>query len=129
MLRPFLAQQSRFVPQAVLNRTACVAASANFDVHGNYDVVVVGGGVVGLSAAYHIAEKLGTGSGVCMVEKDPQYRKASAVLSAGQSVSSEGAKITFAAGGGGEFGAKNSGGSVSIASGESQGELSTCPVY
>jgi glycine/D-amino acid oxidase-like deaminating enzyme len=48
-----------------------------------YDVVIVGGGVVGLSSAYHIAKKLGSGASVCVVEKDASYKQASAVLSAG----------------------------------------------
>jgi glycine/D-amino acid oxidase-like deaminating enzyme len=57
-------------------RTVCTAATNNFDV------VIVGGGVVGLSAAYHIIEKA-PGTSVCVVEKDAGYTKASAVLSAG----------------------------------------------
>jgi FAD-dependent oxidoreductase domain-containing protein 1 len=49
----------------------------------SYDVVIVGGGVVGLSSAYHLAQKLGDGAGICVLERDAQYRRASAVLSAG----------------------------------------------
>ena len=49
----------------------------------SYDVVVVGGGVVGLSSAYHLARKLGSGEGICVLERDAAYRRASAVLSAG----------------------------------------------
>ena len=46
-------------------------------------MVIVGGGVVGLSSAYHLAQKLGDGAGICVLERDAQYRRASAVLSAG----------------------------------------------
>ncbi|CEG46825.1 fad-dependent oxidoreductase domain-containing protein 1 [Plasmopara halstedii] len=47
-----------------------------------YDVVVAGGGVMGFSTAYHLAisdPKLT----IAVVEKDPSYKYASAVLSAG----------------------------------------------
>lgn len=49
----------------------------------NYDVVIVGGSVVGNSVAYHLAEKLGSGASICVIERDPTYTKCSAVLSAG----------------------------------------------
>jgi glycine/D-amino acid oxidase-like deaminating enzyme len=44
-----------------------------------YDAVVMGGGVVGSSVAYHLS-KMGC-KNVVVIEKDPTYKHASAVLS------------------------------------------------
>lgn len=44
-----------------------------------YDVVVMGGGVMGSSIAYHLS-KMGC-KNVAVVERDPTYKHASAVLS------------------------------------------------
>jgi glycine/D-amino acid oxidase-like deaminating enzyme len=46
------------------------------------DVVIVGGGVVGLSAAYHLKREGFTGR-VVVVERDPTYRRASSFLAMG----------------------------------------------
>ncbi|XP_045127254.1 FAD-dependent oxidoreductase domain-containing protein 1-like isoform X2 [Portunus trituberculatus] len=47
------------------------------------DVLVVGGGAMGSSIAYHIKEKARGGLNVVVVEEDPGYKKASTVLSVG----------------------------------------------
>lgn len=46
------------------------------------DVVIIGGGVVGSSAAYHLARD-GRPRRICVVERDPTYEKASTSRSAG----------------------------------------------
>lgn len=48
----------------------------------NADVVIVGGGVVGCSAAWHLREEGFTGR-IVVVERDPSYRRASAALAMG----------------------------------------------
>jgi hypothetical protein len=49
------------------------------------DTLIIGGGPVGLSTAYHLASRYrhGDGSGIVVVERDPTYTRSSATLSAG----------------------------------------------
>jgi len=47
-----------------------------------YDVVIVGGAVIGSSAAYHLAADPGFDGTILVVERDPTYRTASTALSA-----------------------------------------------
>lgn len=47
------------------------------------DVVIIGGGAVGSSAAYFLAAEAGFGGKVVVVERDPTYARASTPLSAG----------------------------------------------
>lgn len=50
--------------------------------HKIYDVVIVGGGAMGSSSAYFLANKMSFGMGkICVIEQDPTYSKASTVLS------------------------------------------------
>ncbi|CAO3431738.1 NAD(P)/FAD-dependent oxidoreductase [Azospirillum doebereinerae] len=49
---------------------------------GRYDVVIVGGGVMGCSVAYFLASDPAFGGSVAVVERDPTYRTASSALSA-----------------------------------------------
>jgi FAD-dependent oxidoreductase domain-containing protein 1 len=52
----------------------------------SYDVVIVGGGVMGSSVAYHLSKLAQTGGNamsIAVVEKDKKYLTASAMLSAG----------------------------------------------
>ncbi|WP_085553993.1 NAD(P)/FAD-dependent oxidoreductase [Azospirillum lipoferum] len=49
---------------------------------GRFDVVIVGGGVMGCSVAYFLASDPAFGGSVAVVERDPTYRAASSALSA-----------------------------------------------
>ena len=40
----------------------------------NYDVIIAGGGVMGCSAAYFMAQRL-PGNSVCIIERDPKVRR------------------------------------------------------
>ena len=51
-------------------------------IQGHYDVIIVGGGVMGCSTAYHLLSS-DTNLRVLVVEKDPTYRCASSALSVG----------------------------------------------
>ncbi len=50
---------------------------------GNFDIVIVGGAVMGSSIAYHLALALGSGASVLVVEKDLTYARSASALSAG----------------------------------------------
>ena len=50
---------------------------------GHCDTLIVGGGVMGSSLAFHLASLRGTGEGIVVVERDSSYQRASATLSAG----------------------------------------------
>jgi len=49
------------------------------------DTLIIGGGPIGLSAAYHLATQYcnNDGSGITILERDPTYSRSSATLSAG----------------------------------------------
>ncbi|KAJ7360338.1 hypothetical protein OS493_016970 [Desmophyllum pertusum] len=48
----------------------------------SYDVAIVGGGVMGSSSAYFLANRMPPGTGkICVIERDPTYSKASTTLS------------------------------------------------
>ena len=55
----------------------------------SYDVVIVGGGVMGSSIAYHLSRLVQNGTGgksdisIAVIERDKKYITASAMLSAG----------------------------------------------
>ena len=55
-MRPKSMQKTKFVKQ---------------DVDAFYDVVIVGGGIMGLSAAYFLAQRVFQGLNILVVEKDP----------------------------------------------------------
>ncbi|AXS38867.1 FAD-binding oxidoreductase [Breoghania sp. L-A4] len=48
----------------------------------NFDVVIVGGAVVGLSTAYFLTQQPGFSGSIAVIEKDPAYRRAATTLSA-----------------------------------------------
>ena len=54
-------------------------------IKNNVDTLIVGGGPIGLSTAYHLATHYrdNDGSGITIVERDPTYARSSATLSAG----------------------------------------------
>src|SRR5229473_312274 len=49
----------------------------------SYDVVIIGGGVMGSSAAYWLAADRGFTGSILMVERDPTYKQATTALSLG----------------------------------------------
>eukprot|EP00957_Ditylum_brightwellii_P203240 15333842-Ditylum_brightwellii.AAC.1 len=52
-------------------------------LNNNDDVLIIGGGPMGLSTAYHLATLRSSGKGITILERDPTYKRASATLSAG----------------------------------------------
>ena len=48
-----------------------------------YDVVIIGGGVMGCSVAYWMAQRIYKGMKIAVIERDPTYRQASTTLSVG----------------------------------------------
>lgn len=56
---------------------------SKFRVDGLYDVVIVGGGVIGSSIAYFLAAQPSFNGSVLVVEKDPTYARSSTGLSVG----------------------------------------------
>lgn len=48
-----------------------------------FDVVIVGGGVIGSSAAYFLAAQQAFGGSIAVVERDPTYAEAATPRSAG----------------------------------------------
>lgn len=59
-------------------------SAAHHDVRNIVNTLIIGGGPIGLSTAYHLAaSRHGDGRGIVVVEKDPSYAHASATLSAG----------------------------------------------
>src|SRR5260370_8137142 len=49
----------------------------------SYDVVIIGGGVMGSSAAYWLAADPGFKGSILMIERDPTYKNATTALSLG----------------------------------------------
>ena len=60
-----------------LRRSRCIKS------HTPCDTLIIGGGVMGSSLAYHLAAARGTGEGIVVIERDSSYKVASAMLSAG----------------------------------------------
>ena len=48
-----------------------------------YDIVIIGGGVMGCSVAYWLAQRIYKGMKIAVIERDPTYRYASTTLSVG----------------------------------------------
>ncbi len=46
-----------------------------------YDIVIVGGAVMGSSTAWHLAQKLGSGASILVIEKDMTFTKCASALS------------------------------------------------
>ena len=55
----------------------------NLQHRGHYDVVVVGGGIMGSSTAHHLATTSGGQLRVAVVEPDPTYNTSATTLSVG----------------------------------------------
>ena len=56
-----------------------------FSTNQNVDTLIIGGGPIGLSTAYHLATQYrnNDGSDITIIERDPTYSRSSATLSAG----------------------------------------------
>jgi len=78
--QPFMRSNSVPLLRLLSVRTKTTASTDHLRDH--YDVVVVGGGVIGASVAYHTA-LTDPSLRVCVVESEPRFTHASAVLSAG----------------------------------------------
>eukprot|EP00095_Tigriopus_kingsejongensis_P009067 maker-scaffold308_size214241-snap-gene-1.45 protein:Tk09067 transcript:maker-scaffold308_size214241-snap-gene-1.45-mRNA-1 annotation:"fad-dependent oxidoreductase domain-containing protein 1-like" len=48
-----------------------------------YDICIVGGGLIGLSTAFHIADRYREKVDVCVVERDPTYRQCTSTVTGG----------------------------------------------
>lgn len=61
------------------------AAATTTTTSNNVDTLIIGGGPIGLSTAYHLATNYrdNDGKGIAIVERDPTYAHSSAMLSAG----------------------------------------------
>ncbi|KAL9187442.1 hypothetical protein ACHAXT_001545 [Thalassiosira profunda] len=73
-----------WIPQNInINITSGRTLATGGSAH--VDTLIIGGGPVGLSTAFHLASEHrgGDGSDIVVVEKDPSYAKSSATLSAG----------------------------------------------
>ena len=67
---------------AVRRRLASTAAAAAAHRH-RYDVVIIGGGVMGSSVAYWLSRRAGRDLKVAVVERDPSYCSSATTLSVG----------------------------------------------
>ncbi|XP_029210318.2 FAD-dependent oxidoreductase domain-containing protein 1-like [Acropora millepora] len=62
----------------VSSRNFC---SKRFDGSKTYDVAIIGGGIMGSSSAYFLANRMSSRmNNICVIERDPTYEKASTVL-------------------------------------------------
>ncbi|KUF90881.1 hypothetical protein AM588_10003055 [Phytophthora nicotianae] len=76
------APETAGLTRALAKRGLRFASSVSTDETPYYDVVVAGGGVMGFSTAYHLVTAV-PNLKIAVVEKDPCYKYASAILSAG----------------------------------------------
>ena len=65
-----------------LRRFSAAAGFSKHTIDNYFDFVIVGGGAIGSSIAYHLLS-MEEASSVCVVERDPKYEIASSVLSLG----------------------------------------------
>jgi FAD-dependent oxidoreductase domain-containing protein 1 len=59
------------------------ASGMGAEMQRSYDVVIIGGGVMGSSAAYWLAANPGFKGSILMIERDPSYKNATTALSLG----------------------------------------------
>jgi heterodisulfide reductase subunit A-like polyferredoxin len=76
---------SKLTSPYVASRRQASSSAASSAMIVDVDTLIIGGGPIGLSSAYHLASRYrgGDGSGIVVVERDPTYSRSSATLSAG----------------------------------------------
>lgn len=73
-----IARPLRVCGQALLKSTRSLSTG----IGGEFDVVIVGGGVMGMSSAFQLSKRMDP-TRICVIEQDSTYKRASSPLSVG----------------------------------------------